>query len=291
MNIALVLNYQSPRETIQCAESILNHCPSINLILIVDNASSDNSSELIGSWCSRKDVSGRAVFLPNSENSGYAGGNNFGIEWARKNLKPKNYWVVNSDAFVKDDAFSPMLNILESSDGFVGSVVVSGDSGKLECFGGGDIYPILGKARLYQKGVPLTRLPEDLRTPDYLMGCSLAFSNALVSRLGLMDEAYFMYSEEVDWQYRGKKLGVPLSVCRSSVIYHAGSGSSGGKSEFYYYYRNRAAVRFNKRYYGNTLAFLSAVSLAFFMLVSEFSNPRKVYSGVTGAFAGVLMDV
>lgn len=38
--------------------------------------------------------------------------------------------------------------------------------------------------------------------PDYLMGCSLAFSARLLERIGLMDEDYFMYSEEVDWQFR-----------------------------------------------------------------------------------------
>jgi GT2 family glycosyltransferase len=290
MNIALVLNYRSPESTLVCAESILKHCLGIDFVLIIDNASADDSERIIGQWVSGQD-SNRVRFIVNSTNNGYAGGNNYGIRWARENLTPTYFWIVNSDAFVENDAFSPMLKIAHSQKGFVGSVVVSSVTRCLECYGGGAIYPLLGKARLYLKGVSLDRIPAEVGAPDYLMGCSLLFSNDLVDQLGYMDEEYFMYSEEVDWQFRGKGAGYGIFVCRDSVVYHEGSGSSGGKSPFYYYYRNRAAVRFNKRYFGTAVALISAFSLSGFMLVTELKSPKRLFAGVSGAFRGVLMNV
>ncbi|HBS81269.1 MAG TPA: glycosyltransferase family 2 protein, partial [Pseudomonas sp.] len=76
--------------------------------------------------------------------------------------------------------------------------------------------------------------------PDYIMGCSLAFSAALTEEIGLMDEDYFMYFEEVDWQYRARSFGVSTRVIPESRLYHYGSLSLGSRSAFYHYYRNRA---------------------------------------------------
>jgi len=127
--------------------------------------------------------------------------------------------------------------------------------------------------------------------PDYLMGCSLAFSAKLIDRIGMMDEAYFMYSEEVDWQFQAKKKGVSIRVVPESRLFHYGSLSSGGRSAFYHYYRNRAATRFNKRFYGQGFALASACFLSAITVIKEFNHPSLAWSGIKGAFKGVTMSV
>ncbi|MBB3104841.1 glycosyltransferase family 2 protein [Azomonas macrocytogenes] len=291
MNVALILNYKAATETVTCVESILQHCTSVDHIVLVDNDSQDGSVEAFNEW---KQTTGQSkvTVLANPENNGYAGGNNYGIRWALNNLDITNFWIVNNDTYVDCDAFKPLQDALEKNDKqFVGSIILSAETGRLECYGGGKVYALLGKTKLLGKGLALENIQNLQDKPDYVMGCSLAFSKSLLDQVGLMDEEYFMYSEEVDWQYQAKKLGITSQVIPESRIYHHGSMSSGGRSAFYHYYRNRAAVRFNKRFYGSAFAFVSACLLSGIMAIQEFRKPNLVWSGIKGAFKGVTMSV
>ncbi|MFL9814782.1 glycosyltransferase family 2 protein [Stutzerimonas sp. VN223-3] len=293
MNVALILNYKAATETISCAESLLAHCSTVDHIVIVDNDSQDGSALAFQQWLDEKKYR-KVTLLSNPENSGYAGGNNYGLRWAMENLQPTYFWVVNNDTYVDSDAFSPLLEALQRDDRqFVGSVVLSADTGRLECYGGGKLYPILGKARLLgkDKSIEAVQLQDTKHNPDYLMGCSLAFSAALTEEIGLMDETYFMYFEEVDWQYRARRFGVSIKVIPESRLFHYGSLSLGSRSAFYHYYRNRAATRFNKRFYGPVFALTSAFLLSAVTTIKEFRNPTLVWSGIKGAFKGVAMSV
>ncbi|MFC3607064.1 glycosyltransferase family 2 protein [Stutzerimonas tarimensis] len=291
MNIALILNYKAATETISCAESLLEHCPLLNHILVIDNHSMDGSEEALRDWVAQKSLENVTV-LGSPENNGYAGGNNFGIRWALEHLNAETFWVVNNDTYVDYDAFTPLLETLQQNDRqFVGSLILSADDKTLECYGGGKLFPLLGKAKLLGKGETPETMIERNEQPDYLMGCSLAFTRRVIDEIGLMDENYFMYSEEVDWQYRAKRTGIGIQVVPTSRLFHYGSLSSGSRSAFYHYYRNRAATRFNKRYYGPLFAFISAFILSAITAIKEIRNPNLIWSGVKGAFKGVTMSV
>ncbi|MCF6783280.1 glycosyltransferase family 2 protein [Stutzerimonas stutzeri] len=293
MNVALILNYKAATETISCAESILAHCATLDHVVIIDNDSQDGSAVALQQWLDEKQHPNVTV-LNNLENSGYAGGNNYGLRWAMENLNPEYFWVINNDTYVDSDAFSPLLEALKQNDRqFVGSLVLSAETGRLECYGGGKLYPILGKARLLGKNQSIETLQQQglAQIPDYLMGCSLAFSTALTKEIGLMDEKYFMYFEEVDWQYRAREFGISIKVIPESRLFHYGSLSLGSRSAFYHYYRNRAATRFNKRFYGPGFALVSAFLLSAVTTIKEFRHPALAWSGIKGAFKGVAMSV
>ncbi|RRV18147.1 glycosyltransferase family 2 protein [Pseudomonas saudiphocaensis] len=293
MNVALILNYKAATETISCAESILAHCATLDHVVIIDNDSQDGSAVALQQWLDEKQHSNVTV-LNNPENSGYAGGNNYGLRWAMENLNPEYFWVINNDTYVDSDAFSPLLEALKQNERqFVGSLVLSAETGRLECYGGGKLYPILGKARLLGKNQSIETLQQQglAHIPDYLMGCSLAFSTALTKEIGLMDEKYFMYFEEVDWQYRAREFGISIKVIPESRLFHYGSLSLGSRSAFYHYYRNRAATRFNKRFYGPAFALVSAFLLSAVTTIKEFRHPTLAWSGIKGAFKGVAMSV
>ncbi len=293
MNVALILNYKAATETISCAESLLAHCSTIDHIVIVDNDSQDGSALAFQQWLDEKAYP-QVTLLCNPENNGYAGGNNYGLRWAMKNLQPTHFWVVNNDTYVDSDAFSPLVKALQHNNRqFVGSLVLSAETGRLECYGGGKLYPILGKARLLGKNQSIEALQQQnlQHDPDYIMGCSLAFSASLTEEIGLMDEDYFMYFEEVDWQYRARRFGVSIKVIPESRLFHYGSLSLGSRSAFYHYYRNRAATRFNKRFYGSVFAVVSAFLLSAVTTIKEYRNPTLAWSGIKGAFKGVAMSV
>lgn len=291
MNVALILNYKAATETISCAESLLVHCPTLDHIVVVDNDSQDGSGEALKQWKADRALDNVTVLL-NPKNNGYAGGNNYGLRWALDNLEATHFWIVNNDTYVEFDAFTPLLTALEHNDRqFVGSVVLSPDTGRLECYGGGKLYPLFGKARLLGKDLTLETMKQKRHKPDYLMGCSLAFTASLVREIGLMDESYFMYSEEVDWQFRAKRFGIGIQVVPESHLFHYGSLSLGSRSAFYHYYRNRAATRFNKRFYGPAFAFASACFLSVITVIKERNDLGLAWSGIKGAFKGVAMSV
>ena len=222
MNVALILNYKAATETISCVESLLAHCPALNHVVVIDNDSQDGSVVAFNQWLEAQPRHNVTV-LANPETNGYAGGNNYGLRWALDNLPVTNFWIVNNDTYVDSDALTPLLDALAQNDRqFVGSVILSADTGRLECYGGGKLYPLLGKAKLLGKDQTLEAMAQTSEQPDYLMGCSLAFSAKLIDRIGMMDEAYFMYSEEVDWQFQAQKKGVSIRVVPESRLFHYG---------------------------------------------------------------------
>jgi GT2 family glycosyltransferase len=290
VSCCIILNWCSFDQTVSCVDSALK--TSVDAIILVDNASVDGSFERFLDYYSNSEFLYVKLFVVNSgSNKGYAGGNNFGINFAISTFPNVEYfWILNNDTFLESDAFLPLKkSVDENINNFYGSIVLNYDK-KVECFGGGLIYPWLGKCKLVGKGVDVTSYTDDIRV-DYLMGCSLLFHKSIIEKVGLMDESYFMYSEEIDWQWRAKKLGIGIKVVPESIIYHEGSGSSGGQSPFYFFYRNRAAIMLNKKFFGNTFAFISAINLSFITLIQNAKNKENVTFGIKGAWAGLFKGI
>jgi GT2 family glycosyltransferase len=288
---AIILNWCTPESTLNACLDIRKYC-NLDYIIIVDNNSPDGSFEILKEDSLIK-VYDNIFVLNTGHNSGYAGGNNYALRFALNNFIDIDiFWIVNSDVRIHGDMFLPILEeIKHKSDCFYGSLVLNSDE-KIECYGGGLIYPIFGKCKLLGKGKETSELDTLVnRLPDYLMGCSLAFTKDVIDKVGLMDESYFMYSEEIDWQWRAKKLGIGIKVVPESIIYHEGSGSSGGQSPFYFFYRNRAAIMLNKKFFGNTFAFISAINLSFITLIQNAKNKENVTFGIKGAWAGLFKGI
>jgi len=63
---------------------------------------------------------------------------------------------------------------------------------------------------------------------DYVVGCGIMLSRAAIEDVGLLDEAYFAYHEDVDWCYRARKKGYRVVYAPTAVLHHKGSSSTGG---------------------------------------------------------------
>lgn len=287
MYIAIVLNWNSPKETIECVQSILDHCEDIDAVVIVDNASDDNSVTLFKEFASNTNF--EIVVLENKVNSGYAGGNNFGLSYCISNFSNLlGIWIVNNDCFVKDDAFKKLKREMESKGNvYCGSLVVQSRSGLVECLGGGKFYPLIGRSKLLAKNLKVQDVKHLRVEPDYIMGCSLLVPLKMVKQVGLMDEQYFMYSEELDWQIRASKFGYNSSVVSDSTVYHHGSMSTGAKSISYYYYRNRASMLLNRKFFSKGVLILSFFLIVISSIAQEFKAPTKLYYSVLGSIHGL----
>lgn len=289
-----VLNWRSAQDTIKCVESIyVNVLRKDFRVFIIDNDSKDESVETFQCWIDENQYSNVHLFV-NNVNSGYGGGNNFGLDKAFSLYQDIRYvWLVNNDCYLVDDALTPMFDLVSlNSKLIVGSIIVNASNGKIECLGGGKHYPLLGRAKLCYKNDTIENVvnKKRIKKPDYIMGCSFFVNRDFFHEVGYFDEKYFMYSEEIDLQKRASSMDYKLDVSLESVVYHWGSKSSGGRSPLYYFYRNRAAIMFNRKFYGYSFACLSALFLSVLSVIEAKSSAKNLKASIHGVFSALTLS-
>ncbi|MEB0039869.1 MULTISPECIES: glycosyltransferase family 2 protein [unclassified Pseudomonas] len=301
---AIVLNWNGAEQTLRCVQS-LEACSSIPIV-IIDNDSQPEDYQKLVAYMTGQDPQRALIttqeeikhldrtysrcLIKNNRNAGYAGGNNVGIDYAYR-AGYDYFWVLNNDVTVEAGALEALLETMKSnpSCGFSASVLVYADNpNSVQCVGGGTVYPWLGKTKLIGKNLDRSRLEQALLpTPDYLMGASMMVAREVVQRVGLMDERYFMYSEEVDWQRRAAVEGIGCQVSLRSFARHADSGSTQGKSHLFHFYRNRAAIMYNRKFHSMTCCIVSSLALASITVLQNRGSLKNIHYGLKGISEGL----
>ncbi|MDB6050932.1 MAG: hypothetical protein JWR17_3678 [Pseudomonas sp.] len=301
---AIVLNWNGAEQTIACIHAIEASC-EIPIVIIDNDSRPDDYQQLLSymagqdpqqSWVTTQDEIKHSerkysrCLIKNSGNFGYAGGNNVGIDYAYR-AGYDYFWILNNDITVEPGALQALLETMHSDPlcGFSASVLVYADNpAVVQCVGGGTLYPWLGKTRLIGKKLDRSQLDQTpLPTPDYLMGASMLVSREVVQRVGLMDERYFMYSEEVDWQRRAAAQGIRCQVSLRSFARHGDSGSTQGKSHLFHFYRNRAAIMYNRKFHSMTCCIVSALALASITVLQNRRSLKNIRYGLKGISEGL----
>jgi GT2 family glycosyltransferase len=200
-------------------------------------------------------------------NLGFAGGCNVGVNAA--GLANFDYfWFLNADTVVDRQALSELLERADklSFIGMVGSTVRYYDTpGIVQAMGGARLNRTNGMSWHIGQGASLSEVPDDPvvveREMDYVMGASMLVSTRYIAEVGLMEEDYFLYFEEIDWALRGRGQ-FSLGFAPHSYVFHKWGVNSHKAMPLLsaqYYYRNR--LRFVARFLPDRL---SAVKLALF---------------------------
>lgn len=192
--------------------------------IVVDNASEDGSPEMVERefpW---------VRLMRQSVNLGFAGGHNLAI----RNRKGKHVFLLNSDAFVHAGALRTLVDYAETHPGvgIVGPKILNPD-GSLQYSCRRFPNPVAAMFR----NTPLGKLfPHNRFTREYLMtdwehdaprpvdwvsGAAMLASEAMIDSVGVMDEGYFMYCEDVDWCWRARESGWEIVYLPTSVVTHA----------------------------------------------------------------------
>jgi hypothetical protein len=178
---------------------------------------------------------GSVVLLRNTENKGYAVGNNAGIrllmQWGADAV-----WILNNDTVVDERALGAMRDRLFSKQrpGLCGARVVYMGTSMLQCRAGGWANTWTGLSyldgfKLCANKKTLLDTPEDVeRSINFIYGACVMASRDFIETVGLMDERYFLYCEELDWAYSAKAQ-FALAYAPNAVIYHK-EGSTTGHS-------------------------------------------------------------
>ncbi len=259
----VILNYQNWQDSLACAESVLASTYTPTWVVIVDNASPNDSVRWIRHWAAGKmdfvlselgapslspkpiplvdvingnssdDVQpGSVVLLRNCENKGYAGGNNAGMRLLLK-LGADAVWILNNDTVVDPGALQAMLNRLFSKPrpGLCGSRIQYMNSDIVQCCGGGKTNPWTGLSRLEGHNLHVSTAleysaDEIERKINFIYGASVMASRAFIQQVGMMDERFFLYCEEQDWA-NSSKGKFDLAYAPDALVYHKEGATTG----------------------------------------------------------------
>lgn len=230
----VVLNWNGLDDTRECIRSLQDNTYANYKIVVVDNASADNSREIL-----RKEFPS-ATIIANETNLGFAGGNNVGISYSLKN-GADYILLLNNDTAVEKDFLSELIAKAETERkiGLLEPKICYYSERDTIWFAGGKV------SRLKISGTHVGLNKKDdgkfdvMKEVDYLTGCCLLIKRSVFENIGKLSEDYFLYYEDTDFCLRAKKAGFKCIYVPKSRIYHKVSRSTKPGSPSYIYYHTR----------------------------------------------------
>ncbi|MCG9879575.1 MAG: glycosyltransferase family 2 protein [Bacteroidia bacterium] len=226
-------------------------------VFVVDNASTESITPL-------KTEFPEVIFIESKENLGFAGGNNLAIQQA----KGSYYFLLNNDTEVEPGFLEPLVGLMESNKkiGLCSSkLVYYAEPSLLQFAGSKGINPYSGRGfAIGHKEKDSEAFSRSYKT-ELAHGAAMLISRAVVEKIGLMAELFFLYYEETDFCERVKRAGFEIWYCGASKVYHKESMSVGKDSPMKIYYLTRNRVIFTRR---NTSGIQKIFALLFFYLIA-----------------------
>lgn len=260
---AVVLNWKKPEATIACLDA-LGDCKAV----VVDNNSGDDSLEVIRKI--RPDVPLFAL----AENCGYAGGNNAGIAWA---LAQKCEWIllVNDDVVLAPGSVQALIEIGQSHPqaGFVGPLVLHARPENLIQSAGGWMDARWRSGHRGENQLDRGQFQQVENVP-WLSGCALLVRSQMIREIGLLDERFFLYQEELEWCLRGRKAGWKALFVPQAKVWHAGANPDAEPNPYVTYYMTRNHFLLLSKLHAGLLPWLDAIFQTLRTLLSWTIRPR-----------------
>jgi N-acetylglucosaminyl-diphospho-decaprenol L-rhamnosyltransferase len=205
-------------------------------MVIVDNASGDDSVEYIQDFIEKNSITWVTV-IANQRNAGYAAGNNLAIRSiVKKGIDVERIWFLNPDTKVKTKAGTELIKAMNDWNLHIVGSRLEDDDGTLQCshFNFPGIISELSQGlrlgvfdKLVKKYLVRTEPSIIPIQTDWLSGASFMVSKTYIEKIGLMDEDYFLYFEEVDFFLQGKRKKMHCWYIPSSRVFHAVGASTG----------------------------------------------------------------
>jgi GT2 family glycosyltransferase len=237
--LIVIVNYRTAELTIDCVRSVAEEMRTLPdaRVVITDNASPDDSAGRIEEALRQNDWPW-ATFVRLAINGGFSYGNNAAIRPALAgNDPPKYVLLLNPDTVVRANAIHELLAFLEANPkaGIAGSRLEEPDGTPqrsafrfptvLSELDGGLRFGPISKLLARWKIAPPPA--EHNTATDWVAGASMIIRKEVFDAIGLLDERYFMYFEEVDFCYRARRAGWRCWYVPSSRVVHLVGQASG----------------------------------------------------------------
>lgn len=256
----IVVNYNTKKLTLECIQSIYQSELSCQYeIILVDNNSTDRTVDAVATEFPDVKV------VANKENVGFSKANNQAINWS----KGRYILLLNSDTIVNSGTIDIISRFMDENmeAGATGCKVLLPD-GRLDqaCHRGfptpaASFYYLTGLDKKYPNnprynGYHLSHLNlDEIHEIDCLVGAFMMVRREAIEQVGLLDETYFMYGEDIDWCYRIKQAGWQIYYNPMTEIIHYKGASSRKKPMKIVYEFHRAMYLFHRKHFSKKYSF------------------------------------
>ncbi|MGZ5051273.1 MAG: glycosyltransferase family 2 protein [Methylobacter sp.] len=230
----IIVNWNGAQFLEQCLTALMNQTVKPHEIILLDNASSDDSIKIAQQFPVR--------LIQLNSNTGFARGNNLAIEAA----SAESEWIalINPDAYAEPHWLETLLTAAEihpEFDVFTSRLLNAADPALLD--GAGDTYHVSGLAWRIGHGNPMSESTKQTREVFSACAAAALYRRNVLREIGGFDEDYFCYVEDVDLGFRLRLAGHSCLYVPESVAHHVGSGTTGGQhSDFSIYHGHRNLV-------------------------------------------------
>jgi len=236
----VIVNYRTADLVVDCLRSVVKQIdglPSLHTV-VVDNASGDGSVEKLMGAIDREGWQDWASVHPSDRNGGFAFGNNAGIREALRSAGGADYvMLLNPDTIAHAGAIRALVDFLDSHQrvGIAGSLLENA-AGSAECSAHNAPSPLgelesgarLGiLSRALHRHTVSPPLRKEAHECDWVSGASLMVRREVFEHIGLLDDGYFLYFEEVDFCLRAQKAGWKIWFVPESRVIHLEGAATG----------------------------------------------------------------
>ncbi|MFC5446842.1 glycosyltransferase family 2 protein [Paenibacillus aestuarii] len=250
----IIVNYNTRELTLQCLQSVFTSTTSYSYeVILIDNASRDHTLQAVAEQYPQ------VTRIANEHNVGFSRANNQGMRIANG----RYVLLLNSDTVVQIDTLEKMLKFMdehpavgasgckiELPDGSLDKACKRGfptpSASFYYAFGFSKLFPDTPRFNQYQLG----HLDPDQQYPiDCLVGAFMLVRREAIEQVGMLDEEFFMYGEDIDWCYRIKQAGwVNYYYPLTKIIHYKGASSRRKPFKIIYEF-HRAMILFHNKHY------------------------------------------
>ena len=249
----IIVNYNAGNYLKACIDSLLR-CPLDKEIIVVDNASTDNSLAALAG-------SPNVQIIKNTSNLGFAAGCNLGI----KNSTAPILLFLNPDCVVEPDTLATLLDSMRKNPqaGMAGGLLVNPDD--TEQPGGRRAIPTpwrsfvraFGLVRFADRWPSLfydfhlhkQPLPEQPVEVEAISGACMMVRRDVMDDVGLWDEGYFLHCEDLDWCMRFRQKGWKILFVPNAKITHALGACGKDRKIFVEWHKHKGMIRFYRKFF------------------------------------------
>lgn len=278
----VILNWNTRDYLRRCLETVFASAGDFRYqVIVVDNASTDDSAEMV------KAEFPQARLIESEINGGYPYGNNLGLRalgfggagQVDANA-PRYALLLNPDTEVPPDALVAMMRFMDAHPeiGVAGPKLVLPD-GSLDkaCKRGFptplvSFYHFAGLSRLFPNSSRFARYnmtfvhPDQEAEVDSVVGAYMQVRREAIAAVGLLDEAFFMYAEDLDWAYRIKQAGWKIVYHPQVVVKHVKRAASRQSKRAQFEFWRAMLIFYRKHYRATTPLWLHSLIMAALLL-------------------------
>jgi|GEM_PF-2793996 GT2 family glycosyltransferase len=252
--IVITVNYNNAALTEDCLKSFKGiNKDGIDLtLLVVDCGSVEEESRNLNKKFPK------VKFIFSKKNLGFAGGNNLGLDYAKK-MKADFVLLINNDATVESKDF--LQKLLKTKGDIISPKVEYKDKGKAVYDYGGKVDMFFGRNYHLSKNTNIR--------PDYFSGVCLLIPSVVLDVAGKLDDGFFLYYEDADYCLRAVEKGFCLGFCPSVKIFHHLSMSTNKLGKKKLIILANSHLRFCRRH-------LPVTSLPFYLLFNLYLRAKTL---------------